>query len=255
MINAYSSPFPLDSGKRAAKFSDWLLKEDKNLIGDGVNLNLDMQCGEVFQLLALFSSGSLSIEPCMPDEGVGEADDPKCSIAETSDAKVNSDEKTMKQKVWWRKESEPCNRREKGFPGIKMRLKRKIFSTAEILSLCPENNCQSSPLPLVEGRQEYLDAKTFSDSSKVGLSTNLLNVSLDDSLWESMTTYAARLASTDFVRDQGLISPRLIKNAYSAIHHAGDQGLRMEELSENILMLGRLYIFPYFLLLFLFQEK
>ncbi|CAA6670524.1 unnamed protein product [Spirodela intermedia] len=219
LINAYSSPFPLDSGKRAAKFSAWLINEDKNLIGDGVNLNLDMQCGEVFQLLALFSSGSLSIEPCMPDEGVGEADDPKYSIAETSDAKVNSDEKTMKQKVWWRKESEPCNRREKGFPGVKMLLKRKVFSTAEIL-------------------QEPLDAKTFSDSSKVGRTTNLLNVSLDDSLWESMTAYAARLASTDSVREQGLISPRLMKNVYSAIHHAGDQGLSMVELPENILILG-----------------
>uniref|UniRef100_A0A1D1ZGL8 Transcription factor tau subunit sfc3 n=1 Tax=Anthurium amnicola TaxID=1678845 RepID=A0A1D1ZGL8_9ARAE len=240
--DAYSSPFPVDSGKRAAKFSSWLLKEEKNLMEDGVDLNLDLQCGEVFHLFALFSSGRLSIAPCMPKEGFGEADGPKSLKCESSEGKLNSDDRTLKQKAWWRKDSEPCNRREKGFPGIKLFLKRRIITTAEAVAFLPEKESHSSPLPFVESRQEEpVDAPFQSPSglfSGFGTTTNLLNVSLNDSLWESMASYANSLSSTVSKRDQGLVSPECIRNVYNAIHQAGEHGLSINEVSENIVMHG-----------------
>ncbi|XP_078447120.1 uncharacterized protein LOC144716005 [Wolffia australiana] len=226
LINACSSPFPLDSGKGAAKISEWLRDQDKNLDYDGVCLNLDLQCGEIFQLLALLSSGRLSINPCIPEEGVGEPEDPKNSILEDFDGTASSDEKTAKQKTWWRKETDPCNRREKGFPGIQLVLQRKELSTADILSSRAEKTCQA------EGK-ELLVSDSLSD-----LTIDCLSSSPDDSNWESMASYASRLNSkTSCSGKEDYVPPKLIKDVYSAVHQAGEQGLRKEELTKNTIVL------------------
>ncbi|KAJ0974371.1 hypothetical protein J5N97_016336 [Dioscorea zingiberensis] len=73
--SASSSPFPVDSGKRAAKFSRWLDEQERDLLGDGVYLTPHIQCGECLLLFALVSSGKLCVSPCLPDEGIGEADE------------------------------------------------------------------------------------------------------------------------------------------------------------------------------------
>ena len=237
-VNSYSSPFPIDSGKRAKKLSAWLCDEDRKLNHDEIELDLDIQCGEIFQLLALISSGSLSIHACLPEEGVGEAEDLNYSIPEAFEGTVSSDERiTAKPKVWWRKEGEPCNRREKGFPGIKILLKRKEFFMVEILASHPES---SRP---VERRDEFIHAETFSDSCRVDHRVDPSNVSLDESVWESMAAYALRLNSTIISgKIERSISPSLIKDVYCAVLRSGGEGLRKEELSDSIPMLGIFYL-------------
>ncbi|XP_050363415.1 uncharacterized protein LOC126782245 [Argentina anserina] len=49
------SPFPTNSGKRAAKFSNWLHEKHRDLIERGIDLPTDMQCGDMFHLFALGS--------------------------------------------------------------------------------------------------------------------------------------------------------------------------------------------------------
>jgi hypothetical protein len=41
----------------------------------GIGLTADLQCGDIFHLFALVSSGELSIYPFLPENGIGEADD------------------------------------------------------------------------------------------------------------------------------------------------------------------------------------
>ncbi|KAK7273757.1 hypothetical protein RIF29_14820 [Crotalaria pallida] len=69
------SPFPFNTGKRAVKFFAWLQERDKDLTEVGTDLVEDLQCGDIFHLFALVSSGELSISPCLPDNSVGEAED------------------------------------------------------------------------------------------------------------------------------------------------------------------------------------
>jgi general transcription factor 3C polypeptide 1 len=65
------SKFPINTGKRAAKFTSWLHKKEKDLMERGINLAEELHCGDIFHLFALVSSGELSISPHLPDEGVG----------------------------------------------------------------------------------------------------------------------------------------------------------------------------------------
>jgi hypothetical protein len=65
---------PEGTGDRATKFSNWLHERGKYLMG-GIGLTADLQCGDIFHLFALVSSGELFIYPFLPENGVGEADD------------------------------------------------------------------------------------------------------------------------------------------------------------------------------------
>nr|XP_004292600.2 PREDICTED: uncharacterized protein LOC101292186 isoform X2 [Fragaria vesca subsp. vesca] len=121
--NICKSPFPTDSGKRAAKFAHWLHKRDRDLLGRGIDLPTEIQCGDLFHLFALVSSGELSISPCLPD-GVREAEDLR-----SSKQKIGRNEhlnaKRLKSLV---AESEIISRREKGFPGLMVSVYRPASS-------------------------------------------------------------------------------------------------------------------------------
>ena len=75
--NVTRSSFPPTTGKIAARFSHWLYITKEKTISwkREYRLKADLQCGDIFQLFGLVSSGELSISPCVPKEGVGEADD------------------------------------------------------------------------------------------------------------------------------------------------------------------------------------
>lgn len=118
------SSFPTDSGKRAAKFAHWLHKRDKDLLEGGIDLPADVQCGDIFHLFALVSSGELSITPSLPD-GVGEAEDMRSSKRKVG-RNENLNAKRLKSLV---AESEIITRREKGFPGIMLSICRTASST------------------------------------------------------------------------------------------------------------------------------
>ncbi|XVF25173.1 hypothetical protein REPUB_Repub13aG0190500 [Reevesia pubescens] len=100
------SQFPSHAGSRAAKFSRWLRECEKDFMKGGIDLTVDLQCGEIFHLFALVSSGELFISPYVPFEGVGEAEYIR-SLKQTSIFNDSID-----------------GRREKGFPGIKLSVHR-----------------------------------------------------------------------------------------------------------------------------------
>ncbi|CAN6558700.1 unnamed protein product [Malus baccata var. baccata] len=132
--NIFRSPFPTDSGKRAAKFARWLHKREKDLTEGGIHLSTDLKCGDFFHLFALVSSGRLSISPHIPD-GVGEAEDLRSSKRKTgSDESLNS--KRLKYS------SDNLSRREKGFPGIMVSVYR-TSSTSKSVNLLKDDGASS----------------------------------------------------------------------------------------------------------------
>ncbi|CAN1785476.1 hypothetical protein LINPERHAP1_LOCUS16885 [Linum perenne] len=116
--NISKSPFPTNTGKRAAKFSNWLHDGKNYLIGGGIDLKEDLQCGDLFHLFARVSSGEMSVSPCLPDEGLGEADDLRISKRKAETDVPCDSEKAKKMKSM--RDGELFSRREKGFPGIRV---------------------------------------------------------------------------------------------------------------------------------------
>ncbi|KAG5103420.1 hypothetical protein JHK84_048389 [Glycine max] len=112
------SPFPFNTGKQAVKFSAWLEERGKDLTEVGANLAEDLQCGDIFHLLALVSSGELSISPFLPDNGVGEAEDLRSAKRKYDTTESSYSDKAKKSKSFFGVEGEIISRREKGFPGI-----------------------------------------------------------------------------------------------------------------------------------------
>nr|KJB68238.1 hypothetical protein B456_010G233800 [Gossypium raimondii] len=103
--NVCGSQFPPHTGSSAARFSRWLDEHEKDFMRGGLDLTLDLHCGGTFHLFALVSSGELFISPSVPVEGVGEAEFIKGLSTPFVDDSFD-------------------NRREKGFPGIKLPVHR-----------------------------------------------------------------------------------------------------------------------------------
>lgn len=105
----------------------------------GIDLSADLECGDLFHLFALVSSGQLSISPCLPDEGVGEAEDLR-----SSKRKIESNEclntKKLKSLV---SESEMISRREKGFPGIMVSVYRAESSASNCVDFFKDDDTSS----------------------------------------------------------------------------------------------------------------
>ncbi|RZB46061.1 hypothetical protein D0Y65_050195 [Glycine soja] len=136
------SPFPFNTGKQAVKFSAWLEERGKDLTEVGANLAEDLQCGDIFHLLALVSSGELSISPFLPDNGVGEAEDLRSAKHKYDTTKSSYSDKAKKSKSFFGVEGEIISRREKGFPGIIISAHQTTISRADILNLLKDNdNC------------------------------------------------------------------------------------------------------------------
>ncbi|KAL1096624.1 hypothetical protein V6Z11_D06G235800, partial [Gossypium hirsutum] len=93
--NVCGSQFPPHTGSSAARFSRWLDEHEKDFMRGGLDLTVDLHCGGTFHLFALVSSV----------EGVGEAEFIKGLSTPFVDDSFD-------------------NRREKGFPGIKLSVHR-----------------------------------------------------------------------------------------------------------------------------------
>ncbi|KAI3737738.1 hypothetical protein L2E82_27750 [Cichorium intybus] len=197
-----SSPFPVNTGKKAGKMARWIHERESELLEDEVNLPSDMQCGDVVQLCVLMCSGEVSMFPCLPDEGVGEIEELKKRKCDASEMCV---EKAKKPKIL---DSEIFCRKEKGFPGIRLSLNRNLISRIDLITFSRDDNLSPS-------------GDAFSKRN-----------SASESTWEAMTCHARHVASSG--QQQCLINPDLFKTVYSAIQKAGDQGLSMEEISNII---------------------
>ncbi|KAA3478457.1 B-block binding subunit of TFIIIC [Gossypium australe] len=103
--NVCGSQFLPHTESSAARFSRWLDEHGKDFMRGGLDLTVDLHCGGTFHLFALVSSGELFISPSVPVEGVGEAEFIKGLSTPFVDDSFD-------------------NRREKGFPGIKLSVHR-----------------------------------------------------------------------------------------------------------------------------------
>ncbi|KAK7271540.1 hypothetical protein RJT34_27516 [Clitoria ternatea] len=236
------SPFPFNTGKQAVRFSEWLQEKDQDLTEGGSNLADDLQCGGIFHLFALVSSGELSISPCLPDNGVGEAEDLRSSTAKRKSDAIDSN-KAKKLKSLFGVEGEIISRREKGFPGIIVYARRVSISRADILNMFKDNDSNAQSF---EGNFQLNKGQ----SSNYSLPDHMLEIinSCDpipveenhiESPWEAMTLYAQRLISESSNQEHAIdICAEVFKAVYASIQKAGDQGLSMGEISQLINLPG-----------------
>ncbi|KAJ6799562.1 uncharacterized protein M6B38_364900 [Iris pallida] len=259
---ASSSIFPIDSGKRAVEFSSWLHRQYNDL-EDGVDLTSDLQCGEIFHLFALVSLEEVLISPCMPKEGTGEPDEPKSpksllpmddlyGFDEQTNLKRKRDdnrqcisESLKKQKAEGKMDGELFNRREKGFPGIKVLITRPKFKRADVAPCVIDNknqtclsvsddaskptSCSNMEITMaVPSSNDLILPCNFSNSAQSGMPLN-------EPPWDMMVKYAANLSSTsDGMNEAMSFHPELFKTIHSVICKAGEQGLTIEEIAKTM---------------------
>lgn len=238
------SPFPTNCGNRATKFSNWLHEREKDLMEGGIDLTADLQCGDTFHLFALVSSGQLSISPCLPDEGVGEAEDLRSSKRKIDNCESSDDVRSKKLKSFVAAEGEIISRREKGFPGIMLYIQRIAFSTADAVDLFKDQNTCTGE-QYVDGNDIFSGSLSHSVHIK-----NILNSGNNDSVaensheytWKAMADYAENLLPTHFHRENySTINSEVFRSVYAAIQKAGDQGLSTREVSQVVNMPGMNY--------------
>ena len=243
MQSVSKSPFPFNTGKQAVKFSAWLEERGKDLTEVGANLAEDLQCGDIFHLFALVSSGELSISPFLPDNGVGEAEDLRSAKHKYDTTKSSYSDKAKKSKSFFGVEGEIISRREKGFPGIIISAHRTTISRADILNLLKDNdNCGQ---PFDEDFQ-----LNIGQSSNYSLPDHILEITKSsdpvpleenrsESPWEAMAGYARHLLSEYSNKKHAYaICAEVFRVVYAAIQKAGDQGLSMGEISRVINLPG-----------------
>ncbi|XP_062087799.1 uncharacterized protein LOC133794533 isoform X2 [Humulus lupulus] len=246
MHNVFKSSFPTNSGTRASKFANWLHEREKDLTEGGIDLTSDLQCGDIFHLFALISSGQLLLSPCLPDEGVGEAEDTRSLKRKIDNNDFSDGDKAKKLKFLVAAEGEIISRREKGFPGIMVSISRAEFSTADVVDLfraqdtcsvephIDENNiCVTTSAPTSLFYSDHVKEILNSESN-----TSVIE-NMNESPWIAMAGYAASLFPVHAdLGSSSSINPDLFKAVYAAIRKAGDQGLSMDEISEFITMPG-----------------
>ncbi|KAK1358500.1 B-block binding subunit of TFIIIC [Heracleum sosnowskyi] len=232
-----SSPYPTNTGKIAAEFRRWLHGKEKNLMEEGIDIPANLQCGDVVYLSALLSSREILILPCLPDQGVGEAEDLR-TPKRRHDNEIYCADKAKKPKAATIGEGEICSRREKGFPGIRLSLTRATISRIDIIDLFKERDVHSDEF--LGGRNEQ-KSSSHAGSTKIDHMKEILDrdnavplkICADNTPWEAMTSYADNLKYivNNQVRESPFC-PQIFKTVYSAIQKAGDQGLSMEEISK-----------------------
>ncbi|THG08515.1 hypothetical protein TEA_002148 [Camellia sinensis var. sinensis] len=245
-----SSPFPINTGKRADKFDSWLHEKEKDLMEEGTDLTADLQCGDIFHLFALVFSGELLISPYLPDEGVGEAEDSRTLKRKSDSNEVRIGDKGKQLKSSLAGDGEIISRREKGFPGIRLSVSRAIISRIDAIEFFKDGDILDATLVCGENDQVNTSSSINiggtafpSDHVKEILDegSNIpMAVAASESEWETMTSYVEHLMSLSTNQQAASpFNPELFRDAYSAIQKAGDQGLSMEELSQVVNMQGK----------------
>ncbi|XP_047176749.1 uncharacterized protein LOC124843954 [Vigna umbellata] len=237
------SPFPFNTGKQAVKFSAWLEERGKDLTEVGANISGDLQCGDIFHLFALVSSGDISILPCLPDNGIGEAEDLRNAKRKYDVTESSYGDKVKKPKSFFGVEGEIISRREKGFPGIAVSAYRTTISKVDILNLFKDNDNNGQPF----GGDLQLSISQTGDYSvsdhifEIGKSCEPMPLKENhtESPWEAMAGYA-RLLLSEYSNPEHAygICAEVFRVVYAAIQKAGDQGLSMGEISKVINLPG-----------------
>lgn len=228
------SPFPANTGERASRFSKFLHEREKDLVENGINLPADLQCGDIFHLFALVSSGELSISSCLPDNGVGEPEDVR-NLKRKVDSEHWVDVSAKKLKLA-PGDGEIISRREKGFPGIMVSVCRTTILRTDAMELSNSWNCIDKYIggsdrfcvPTTDNSIsfDHMEAR-FDTDGVVSLLGNRC-----ESTWQAMAAFADHLMAVGCDQQVSVISPEVFRLVYSAIQLAGDQGLSIEEVSQ-----------------------
>lgn len=226
------------------KFSTWLHERAKDLTSLGANLAEDLQCGDIFHLFALISSGVLSISPCLPDNGVGEAEDMRSSKRKADVCESLYGEKSKKKKSINGVEGEVISRREKGFPGIAMSAHCAIISGADTVELFKDKDTVNNEQPyegIFQPNKER-SCKYPSLEHMLEIFSSCDTVSIEEreneSSWDAMAGYARQLMVPSNQEQTSEISAQVFRDVCAAIQKAGDQGLSLEEVSRIINLPG-----------------
>ncbi|CAH9114788.1 unnamed protein product [Cuscuta epithymum] len=232
------SPFPINTGKRAAKIAKLLRESEKELMDEGVSPPAVLECGDVFHICGMIASGELSMTPCLPDEGVGEVEDSRVSSKRKSnDSEIADGESSKKVKTSLTVEGELISRKAKGFPGIHLSLRRAKFSRLDILESFKEVVKTASVLSSIEHQIiPFSNVNVHNIASETPHRSAVLST---ESPWDVMTSYAEHVWSCGSVLEESnVFHPDLFRSVYATIQKAGDRGLSMREISMAVNLQG-----------------
>nr|XP_009761300.1 PREDICTED: uncharacterized protein LOC104213479 isoform X11 [Nicotiana sylvestris] len=240
----FLSPLQRETGAQAARFSTWLHQREKEMINGGVDLLPDLQGGDVLTLCGLLSSGELSIIPCLPDEGVGEAKDARTLKRKHNICEFWDGNRSKKLRPWLIGKGE--GRRAKGFPDITLSLSRATFFSREAVEFFKDDDNQ--PLTQIgeESQVKFMSVLEASSSASYFEGQNHVKethenesyrytaVSSKELLWEAMASCAEQFCSFSSKKESSAFNPQLFRSLLLAIQKAGDQGLSMKEISMSV---------------------
>lgn len=226
------SPFPVNTGTRAAKFSRWLLENERDLMAGGVALTSDLQCGDILNFFSLVSSGELSISVSLPEEGVGEPGDRRGLKRRSDEIEESEADSAKKQKLLG--EGEINFRKEKGFPGIAVSVRCVTLPTANAIELFKDDDSRTGELlfnrVVANSGCESDDLKELFDSTDA----TVVPGSLGDSPWQAMASYASVVMAKSAGEQVGVFTPGVFETVSDALQKAGDHGLSIEEVQRLI---------------------
>ncbi|KAL5721524.1 hypothetical protein ACHQM5_005161 [Ranunculus cassubicifolius] len=223
--NLSSSLFPVNTSKRTAKFISCLRERENDLMEDEIHLDDDLQCGDLFHLLALIYSGSLFISPSLPNEGIGEGEVDFNLKRKTYDEKSYTARTGKRMK--YPDKGEVIYRRAEAFPGIKVSV-----SLSPVSDVCGVEVVQNGSL--LQPVAEIKDDMGVSNSMSRSNDSEPKEAAADRSPWQPMARYGEQLLSKFPDIEQRSLFPELFRSTYSDIYKAGDQGLSMEQISHAL---------------------
>ncbi|KAL3735999.1 hypothetical protein ACJRO7_025022 [Eucalyptus globulus] len=245
--NISKSRFPPGTGQQAAEFSRWLRERQKDLIQGQVFLDRELQCGELFHLFGLVSSGKLNILPSMPEEGVGEAEDFRSLKRKSAGDEFPDCGKAKRPKSIATDVLE--NRREKGFPGIRVLVEPASISAANVQEFLEDGDLLAAETHFPQETENKAVAEQFNniwfasgcDYNVVPEPDNVVPMTRksDEPSWDAMMRYAGYLMLTpSYGKQATYLTSDIFRAVYSSLKRAGEHGLTAKEVSHMIEMPG-----------------